>query len=88
MEGTELEDGTVAARVDLLGKVITRRAIEDKLPSGACMDLLPAPGKQVERDTKQRDGPGNEGEEGERGKSKAVAKKNGRKKKIRLDDVL
>ncbi|GFX96747.1 retrovirus-related Pol polyprotein from transposon opus [Trichonephila clavipes] len=30
-EGTELEDGTVAARVDLLGKVIPRRAIEDKL---------------------------------------------------------
>ncbi|GFT96546.1 uncharacterized protein TNCV_5022111 [Trichonephila clavipes] len=31
MEGTELEDGTVTARVDLLGKVIPRRAIEDKL---------------------------------------------------------
>ncbi|GFS87972.1 CCHC-type domain-containing protein [Trichonephila clavipes] len=30
-EGTELEDGTVAARVDLLGKVIPRRATEDKL---------------------------------------------------------
>ncbi|GFS83931.1 hypothetical protein TNCV_2363611 [Trichonephila clavipes] len=30
-EGTELEDETVAARVDLLGKVIPRRAIEDKL---------------------------------------------------------
>ncbi|GFY51149.1 CCHC-type domain-containing protein [Trichonephila inaurata madagascariensis] len=30
-EGTDLEDGTVAARVDLLGKVIPRRAIEDKL---------------------------------------------------------
>ncbi|GFU80142.1 CCHC-type domain-containing protein [Trichonephila clavipes] len=30
-EGTELEDGTVIARVDLLGKVIPRRAIEDKL---------------------------------------------------------
>ncbi|GFY15972.1 retrovirus-related Pol polyprotein from transposon opus [Trichonephila clavipes] len=30
-EGTELEDGTVTARVDLLGKVIPRRAIEDKL---------------------------------------------------------
>ncbi|GFV80609.1 CCHC-type domain-containing protein [Trichonephila clavipes] len=30
-EGTELVDGTVAARVDLLGKVIPRRAIEDKL---------------------------------------------------------
>ncbi|GFW29787.1 CCHC-type domain-containing protein [Trichonephila clavipes] len=30
-EGTELVDGTVAARVDLLGKVIHRRAIEDKL---------------------------------------------------------
>ncbi|GFU34062.1 retrovirus-related Pol polyprotein from transposon opus [Trichonephila clavipes] len=30
-EGTGLEDGTVAARVDLLGKVIPRRAIEDKL---------------------------------------------------------
>ncbi|GFU01310.1 CCHC-type domain-containing protein [Trichonephila clavipes] len=30
-EGIELEDGTVAARVDLLGKVIPRRAIEDKL---------------------------------------------------------
>ncbi|GFX77445.1 CCHC-type domain-containing protein [Trichonephila clavipes] len=30
-EGTELEDGTVAARVDLLGKVIPRWAIEDKL---------------------------------------------------------
>ncbi|GFT08552.1 CCHC-type domain-containing protein [Nephila pilipes] len=30
-EGTELEDGTVAARVDLLGKVIPRQAIEDKL---------------------------------------------------------
>ncbi|GFX89561.1 CCHC-type domain-containing protein [Trichonephila clavipes] len=30
-EGTELEDGTVSARVDLLGKVIPRRAIEDKL---------------------------------------------------------
>ncbi|GFY34917.1 CCHC-type domain-containing protein [Trichonephila clavipes] len=30
-EGTELEDGTVAARVDLLGKVISRGAIEDKL---------------------------------------------------------
>ncbi|GFY53325.1 uncharacterized protein TNIN_222261 [Trichonephila inaurata madagascariensis] len=30
-EGTELKDGTVAARVDLLGKVIPRRAIEDKL---------------------------------------------------------
>ncbi|GFV69370.1 retrovirus-related Pol polyprotein from transposon opus [Trichonephila clavipes] len=29
--GTELVDGTVAARVDLLGKVIPRRAIEDKL---------------------------------------------------------
>ncbi|GFY18968.1 retrovirus-related Pol polyprotein from transposon opus [Trichonephila clavipes] len=29
--GTELEDGTVTARVDLLGKVIPRRAIEDKL---------------------------------------------------------
>ncbi|GFY23453.1 CCHC-type domain-containing protein [Trichonephila clavipes] len=28
---TELEDGTLAARVDLLGKVIPRRAIEDKL---------------------------------------------------------
>ncbi|GFQ83640.1 CCHC-type domain-containing protein [Trichonephila clavata] len=31
MEGMELEDGTVAARVDLLGKVIPRRDIEDKL---------------------------------------------------------
>ncbi|GFW12185.1 CCHC-type domain-containing protein [Trichonephila clavipes] len=30
-EGTELEDGTVNARVDLLGEVIPRRAIEDKL---------------------------------------------------------
>ncbi|GFW19878.1 retrovirus-related Pol polyprotein from transposon opus [Trichonephila clavipes] len=30
-EGTELEDGTVAARVDLLGKVIPKRVIEDKL---------------------------------------------------------
>ncbi|GFU76321.1 CCHC-type domain-containing protein [Trichonephila clavipes] len=30
-EGTELVDGTVAARVDLLGKVIPRKAIEDKL---------------------------------------------------------
>ncbi|GFS49611.1 CCHC-type domain-containing protein [Trichonephila clavipes] len=30
-EGTELEDGTVAARVDLLGKVIPRGASEDKL---------------------------------------------------------
>ncbi|GFV74559.1 retrovirus-related Pol polyprotein from transposon opus [Trichonephila clavipes] len=30
-EGTELEDGTVTARVDFLGKVIPRRAIEDKL---------------------------------------------------------
>ncbi|GFS72606.1 CCHC-type domain-containing protein [Trichonephila clavipes] len=30
-EGTELVDATVAARVDLLGKVIPRRAIEDKL---------------------------------------------------------
>ncbi|GFQ69132.1 CCHC-type domain-containing protein [Trichonephila clavata] len=30
-EGMELEDGTVAARVDLLGKVIPRRDIEDKL---------------------------------------------------------
>ncbi|GFW73053.1 retrovirus-related Pol polyprotein from transposon opus [Trichonephila clavipes] len=30
-KGTELVDGTVAARVDLLGKVIPRRAIEDKL---------------------------------------------------------
>ncbi|GFW57663.1 retrovirus-related Pol polyprotein from transposon opus [Trichonephila clavipes] len=30
-EGTELVDGTVAARFDLLGKVIPRRAIEDKL---------------------------------------------------------
>ncbi|GFY55921.1 CCHC-type domain-containing protein [Trichonephila inaurata madagascariensis] len=30
-EGTELEDRTVAARVDLLGKVIPWRAIEDKL---------------------------------------------------------
>ncbi|GFW88425.1 CCHC-type domain-containing protein [Trichonephila clavipes] len=30
-EGTELEDGTVDARVDLLGKVIPRQAIEDKL---------------------------------------------------------
>ncbi|GFW80192.1 retrovirus-related Pol polyprotein from transposon opus [Trichonephila clavipes] len=30
-EGTELEDGTVAARVDLLGKVIPRGATEDKL---------------------------------------------------------
>ncbi|GFY72242.1 CCHC-type domain-containing protein [Trichonephila inaurata madagascariensis] len=30
-EGTELEDGMVAARVDLLGKVIPRRDIEDKL---------------------------------------------------------
>ncbi|GFV34626.1 CCHC-type domain-containing protein [Trichonephila clavipes] len=30
-EGTELEDVTVTARVDLLGKVIPRRAIEDKL---------------------------------------------------------
>ncbi|GFU84598.1 retrovirus-related Pol polyprotein from transposon opus [Trichonephila clavipes] len=30
-EGTELEDGTVTARVDLLGKIIPRRAIEDKL---------------------------------------------------------
>ncbi|GFW41318.1 CCHC-type domain-containing protein [Trichonephila clavipes] len=30
-EGTELVDGMVAARVDLLGKVIPRRAIEDKL---------------------------------------------------------
>ncbi|GFX96307.1 retrovirus-related Pol polyprotein from transposon opus [Trichonephila clavipes] len=30
-EGTELIDGTVAARVDVLGKVIPRRAIEDKL---------------------------------------------------------
>ncbi|GFU97074.1 CCHC-type domain-containing protein [Trichonephila clavipes] len=30
-EGTELEDGKLAARVDLLGKVIPRRAIEDKL---------------------------------------------------------
>ncbi|GFW15624.1 retrovirus-related Pol polyprotein from transposon opus [Trichonephila clavipes] len=30
-EGTKLEDGTVTARVDLLGKVIPRRAIEDKL---------------------------------------------------------
>ncbi|GFX16350.1 CCHC-type domain-containing protein [Trichonephila clavipes] len=30
-EGTELVVGTVAARVDVLGKVIPRRAIEDKL---------------------------------------------------------
>ncbi|GFW61892.1 CCHC-type domain-containing protein [Trichonephila clavipes] len=30
-EGTEMEDGTVTARVDVLGKVIPRRAIEDKL---------------------------------------------------------
>ncbi|GFU58022.1 CCHC-type domain-containing protein [Trichonephila clavipes] len=30
-EGTELVDGTVAARVDVLGKVIPRWAIEDKL---------------------------------------------------------
>ncbi|GFU73317.1 retrovirus-related Pol polyprotein from transposon opus [Trichonephila clavipes] len=30
-EGTELVDGTVAARVDVLGNVIPRRAIEDKL---------------------------------------------------------
>ncbi|GFV26977.1 CCHC-type domain-containing protein [Trichonephila clavipes] len=30
-EGTELEDGKVTARVDLLGKAIPRRAIEDKL---------------------------------------------------------
>ncbi|GFV00663.1 CCHC-type domain-containing protein [Trichonephila clavipes] len=30
-KGTELEDGTVTARVDLLGKVVPRRAIEDKL---------------------------------------------------------
>ncbi|GFT85919.1 CCHC-type domain-containing protein [Trichonephila clavipes] len=30
-EGTELVDGTVAARVDVLGKVFPRRAIEDKL---------------------------------------------------------
>ncbi|GFX67916.1 retrovirus-related Pol polyprotein from transposon opus [Trichonephila clavipes] len=30
-EGTELEDETDTARVDLLGKVIPRRAIEDKL---------------------------------------------------------
>ncbi|GFT63171.1 retrovirus-related Pol polyprotein from transposon opus [Trichonephila clavipes] len=30
-EGTELEDGTVTARVDLLGKVIPRGANEDKL---------------------------------------------------------
>ncbi|GFT41433.1 CCHC-type domain-containing protein [Trichonephila clavipes] len=30
-EGTELEDGTVTARVDLLGKVIPRPAIDDKL---------------------------------------------------------
>ncbi|GFV18791.1 hypothetical protein TNCV_4756781 [Trichonephila clavipes] len=30
-EGTELVNGTVAARVDVLGKVIPRRAIEDKL---------------------------------------------------------
>ncbi|GFY25872.1 retrovirus-related Pol polyprotein from transposon opus [Trichonephila clavipes] len=30
-EGTELEDGTVAARADFLGKVIPRQAIEDKL---------------------------------------------------------
>ncbi|GFV11755.1 retrovirus-related Pol polyprotein from transposon opus [Trichonephila clavipes] len=30
-EGTELVDETVAARVDLLGKVIPRRAIKDKL---------------------------------------------------------
>ncbi|GFT44922.1 retrovirus-related Pol polyprotein from transposon opus [Trichonephila clavipes] len=30
-EGTELVDGTVAARVDVLGKVIPRRTIEDKL---------------------------------------------------------
>ncbi|GFY24912.1 retrovirus-related Pol polyprotein from transposon opus [Trichonephila clavipes] len=30
-ERTELEDGTVTDRVDLLGKVIPRRAIEDKL---------------------------------------------------------
>ncbi|GFU97607.1 CCHC-type domain-containing protein [Trichonephila clavipes] len=30
-EGTELVDGTVAARVDVLGKVIPRRDIEDKL---------------------------------------------------------
>ncbi|GFW45435.1 CCHC-type domain-containing protein [Trichonephila clavipes] len=30
-EGTELEDGTVTARADLLGKVIPRGAIEDKL---------------------------------------------------------
>ncbi|GFU19848.1 CCHC-type domain-containing protein [Trichonephila clavipes] len=30
-EGTDLEDGKPAARVYLLGKVIPRRAIEDKL---------------------------------------------------------
>ncbi|GFW78037.1 CCHC-type domain-containing protein [Trichonephila clavipes] len=30
-EGPEVEDGMVAARVDLLGKVIPRRSIEDKL---------------------------------------------------------
>ncbi|GFT98190.1 CCHC-type domain-containing protein, partial [Nephila pilipes] len=30
-EGTELEDRIVAARVDLLGKVIPKQAIEDKL---------------------------------------------------------
>ncbi|GFW57325.1 CCHC-type domain-containing protein [Trichonephila clavipes] len=30
-KGTELEDGTVTTRVDLLGNIIPRRAIEDKL---------------------------------------------------------
>ncbi|GFT90333.1 retrovirus-related Pol polyprotein from transposon opus [Trichonephila clavipes] len=38
-EGTELVDGTVAARVHVLGKVIPRRAIEDKLSK--LKDLVP-----------------------------------------------
>ncbi|GFY37979.1 CCHC-type domain-containing protein [Trichonephila inaurata madagascariensis] len=37
-EGTELEDGMVAARVALLGKVIPRRAIEDKLIPGISVE--------------------------------------------------
>ncbi|GFV41910.1 retrovirus-related Pol polyprotein from transposon opus [Trichonephila clavipes] len=45
-EGTELVDGTVAARVDLLGKVIPRGAIEDKL-SKLVKTSISADGKLV-----------------------------------------
>ncbi|GFV66320.1 transposable element Tcb2 transposase [Trichonephila clavipes] len=46
-EGTKLVDGTVAARVDLLGKVIPRGAVEDKLSKLVKTTSISVDGKLV-----------------------------------------